>query len=192
MKLLKSWRWFVWMFKPAWRRSSVAGMADVVLLLNVGPLEQIPPMRRSLLAASVLVALVAAGCQSQNLAKREQKTEAKICQQLGEVGAALDKVAALKPTSTVGEARAADKALSTALEKLGQAEQTLEKLRLQAFQTQLKTFKGEVERVSANKKLTLEEAATVLKAKAGPVIAARKALSGAVKCQEPATAAAKP
>ena len=162
------------------------------LLLNVGPLEQIPPMRRSLLAASVLVALVAAGCQSQNLAKREQKTEAKICQQLGEVGAALDKVAALKPTSTVGEARAADKALSTALEKLGQAEQTLEKLRLQAFQTQLKTFKGEVERVSANKKLTLEEAATVLKAKAGPVIAARKALSAAVKCQEPAAAAAKP
>jgi hypothetical protein len=56
----------------------------------------------------------------------------------------------------------------------------------------LKTFKGEVERVSANKKLTLEEAATVIKAKAGPVIAARKALSGAVKCQEPATAAAKP
>lgn len=164
-------------------------MADVGLLLNVGPLEQIPPMRRSLLAASVLVALVAAGCQSQNLAKREQKTEAKICQQLGEVGAALDKVAALKPTSTVGEARAADKALSTALEKLGQAEQTLEKLRLQAFQTQLKTFKGEVERVSANKKLTLEEAATVIKAKAGPVIAARKGLSAAVKCPEPATAA---
>ena len=149
-------------------------------------------MRRSLLAASLLVALVAAGCQSQNLAKREQKTEAKICEQLSAVGAALEQVAALQPTSTVGEAQAADKALSTALDKLGQAEQTLEKLRLQAFQTQLKTFKAEVERVSSNQKLTLEEAATVLKAKAGPVIAARKALSTAVKCPEPAPAAAKP
>ncbi|MFM8275514.1 MAG: hypothetical protein ACKN89_00750 [Cyanobium sp.] len=145
-------------------------------------------MRRSLLAASVLVALVAAGCQSQNLAKREQKTEAKICDQLTAVGAALEQVAALKPTSTVGEAQAADKALSSALDQLGQAEQTLEKLRLQAFQKQLETFKGEVTRVTSNKKLTLEEAAMVIKAKTGPVIAARKALSGAVKCPEPAAA----
>ena len=149
-------------------------------------------MRRSLLAASVLIALAAAGCQSQNLAKREQKTEAKICEQLNAVGTALEQVAALKPTSTVGEAQAADQALTTALNKLGQAEQTLEKLRLQAFQKQLETFKGEVTRVTANKKLTLEEAAMVIKAKAGPVIAARKALSGAVKCPEPAAAAAKP
>ena len=146
-------------------------------------------MRRSLIAASALVALVAAGCQSQDLAKRELKTEAKVCQQLAAVGTALEGVAALTPTSTVGQAQAANQALSKALVGLGQAEQTLEKLRLQAFDKQLKAFNAEVQRVTANKKLTLEEAATVIKAKAGPVIAARKGLSAAVKCPEPATAA---
>ena len=142
-------------------------------------------------SSDLLVALVAAGCQSQDLAKRELKTEAKVCQQLAAVGTTLEEVAALTPTSTVGQAQAANQALSKALVGLGQAEQTLEKLRLQAFDKQLKAFNAEVQRVTANKKLTLEEAATVIKAKAGPVIAARQALSSSVQCPEPA-AAAKP
>lgn len=168
---------------------AVTGIADLPALLKVPGVSPDRPMRRSLIAASVLVALVAAGCQKQNLAKRELKTEAKVCQQLAAVGTALDGVAALKPTSTIGQAQAADRALTKALEGLGQAEQTLEKLRLQAFEKQLKAFKADVQRVSANKKLTLEEAATAIKAKAGPVISARQALSAAVKCQEPASAA---
>ena len=45
-------------------------------------------MRRPLLALSCLVALAAAGCQSQDLAKKELKTEAKICTQLAAVGQA--------------------------------------------------------------------------------------------------------
>jgi hypothetical protein len=147
-------------------------------------------MRRPLLALTCLLALAAAGCQKQDLAQKEQKTEAKICAQLSAVGQALDKVAALKPTSTVGEAAAADQALAGALSGLEKAEQSLEKLRLQNFQNQLKTFKGEVARVASNKNQTLEQAALQLKAKSLPVIAARRQLSAAVKCAEPAAAAA--
>jgi DNA repair exonuclease SbcCD ATPase subunit len=145
-------------------------------------------MRRPLIALSCLLALATVGCQKQDLAKKEAKTEAKICSQLTAVGQALDQVAALKPTSTVGEAAAADKALASALSGLQSAEQTLEKLRLQNFQNQLKTFKGEVARVASNKNQTLEQAAITLKAKSLPVIAARRQLSAAVKCEEPAAA----
>jgi hypothetical protein len=150
-------------------------------------------MRRPLIALSCVLALAAAGCQKQDLAQKEAKTEAKICSQLAAVGKALDQVAALKPTSTVGEATAADRALATALSGLETAEQSLEKLRLQNFQTQLKAFKGEVATVASNKNQTLEQAALTLKAKSVPVVAARRALSAAVKCEEPAAAApAKP
>jgi DNA repair exonuclease SbcCD ATPase subunit len=147
-------------------------------------------MRRPLIALTCLLALAAAGCQKQDLAKKEAKTEAKICTQLAAVGQALDQVAALKPSSTVGEAAAADKALESALTGLKTAEQTLEKLRLQNFENQLKTFKAEVAQVASNKNQTLEQAALTLKAKSLPVIAARKQLSAAVKCEEPAAAAA--
>jgi hypothetical protein len=146
-------------------------------------------MRRPLIALTCLVALAATGCQKQDLAQKEAKTEAKICSQLAAVGKALDQVAALKPTSTVGEATAADRALATALSGLETAEQSLEKLRLQNFQTQLKAFKGEVATVASNKNQTLEQAALTLKAKSVPVVAARRALSAAVKCEEPAAAA---
>ena len=44
--------------------------------------------------------------------------------------------------------------------------------------------------VASNKNQTLEQAALTLKAKSTPVIAARRALSAAVKCEEPAAAAA--
>lgn len=149
-------------------------------------------MRRSLIALTCLVAVAAAGCQKQDLAKKEQKTETQICTQLAAVGQALDQVAALKPTSTVGEAAAADKALATSLAALEKAEQKLEQLRLQNFQTQLKAFKAEVAQVASNKNQTLEQAALTLKAKSVPVIAARRALSAAVKCEEPAAAAPAP
>ena len=59
-------------------------------------------MRRPLIALTCLVALAAAGCQKQDLAKKEQKTEAKICTQLAAVGKALDQVAALKPGAVTG------------------------------------------------------------------------------------------
>jgi recombination DNA repair RAD52 pathway protein len=146
-------------------------------------------MRRPLIALTCLVALAVTGCQKQDLAKKEQKTETQICSQLAAVGQALDQVAALKPSSTVGEAAAADRALASALAALEKSEQKLEQLRLQNFQTQLKAFKGEVATVASNKDQTLQQAAEALKAKAAPVIAARRALSAAVKCEEPAAAA---
>lgn len=136
---------------------------------------------RSLLAVAVLTALAIGGCQ-QNLSKQKTQTEELICQQLAEVGRALEQVAALKPTSTVGEARAADQALATALTKLESSEAKLENLRLKTFNDQLRTFRGEVERVAKNKGLTLEMAANLLKAKSAPVIAARQALTAEVKC----------
>ena len=145
-------------------------------------------MRRSILALACLVGLTTAGCQQVDLAKKELKTETKICDQIVAVGKALDQVAALKPSSTIGEAQAADKALGSALAALDASQQTLEKLRLQAFQTQIKSFKAEVAKVAANKNLTLEQAAADLKTKAQPVIAARRQLSAAVKCEEPAAA----
>ncbi len=146
-------------------------------------------MRRPLLSLSLGLALLAAGCQPKDLAKREQKAETKICIQLAAVGAALDQVAALKPSSTVGEAVAADQALARALDSLQTAEQTLEKLRLQNFQAQLRTFKEDVARVASRKNQSLEQAAQQLKAKAAPVIDARRQLSAAVKCAEPAATA---
>jgi hypothetical protein len=46
-----------------------------------------------------------------------------------------------------------------------------------------------VAKASANKNQTLEQAANELKPKAMAVIAARKALSATVQCEEPASAA---
>jgi hypothetical protein len=149
-------------------------------------------MRRSLLALTCLLSLGAAGCQSQNLAQREQRAKQQICSQLADAAKALDQVAALKPTSTVGEAAAADQALGTALAALERSEQKLEQLRLQNFRTQLKGFKADVAKVASDKKQTLEQAAVELKAKAQPVLEARRALTAAVKCEEPAAAPAKP
>jgi|GEM_PF-259697 hypothetical protein len=146
------------------------------------------PMRptHSLLAVAALTALALGGCQ-QNLTTQKAKTEKRICTELAAVSQALDGVAALKPTSTVGEAKKADQALVTALTALEASQEKLDNLRLKAFKTQLRTFRGEVEKVSRNKKLTLEMAANLLQAKAAPVVAARQALSAEVDCPAAAT-----
>lgn len=142
---------------------------------------------RSLLALAALTALALGGCQ-QNLTTQKAKTEKLICTQLAEVGQAMEAVGALKPTSTIGEAKKADQALATALNNLEASQEQLENLRLKAFKTQLRTFRGEVQKVSQNKGLTLEQAANLLKAKAAPVITARQALTAEVDCPEPAAA----
>ena len=99
------------------------------------------------------------------------------------MGSALEQVGALKPTSTVAEAQAAEQALGQSLEALQISENQLEKLRVEAFQEQLRSFKAEVAKVTADKDVTLEQAADELKGKAAPVIAAREALSAAVECK---------
>ena len=149
-------------------------------------------MKPHTLAILLALGLAAAGCQRGDLSQRREKTEAKICSQLAAVGTALEQVAALKPTSTVAEAQAADKALGQSLEALEISENQLEKLRIEAFQKQLRGFRAEVAKVTADKSMTLEQAAADLKGKAAPVIAARKSLSGAVQCKESAPMAAPP
>jgi hypothetical protein len=149
-------------------------------------------MKPHTLAILLALGLAAAGCQSGDLSQRQEKAEAKICSQLAAVGTALEQVAALKPTSTVAEAQAADKTLGQSLEALEISENQLEKLRIEAFQKQLRGFRAEVAKVTADKGMTLEQAATDLKGKAAPVIAARKALSGAVQCKDGAPMAAPP
>jgi hypothetical protein len=140
----------------------------------------------SLLAIAALTALALGGCQ-QNLTTQKAKTEKLICTQLAAVGQAMEAVGALKPTSTVGDAKKADQALASALTNLEASQEKLESLRLKAFKTQLRAFRGEVQKVSQNKGLTLEQAANLLKAKAAPVVAARQALTAEVDCPEPAT-----
>jgi hypothetical protein len=137
--------------------------------------------RPLLVVTAAVAALAIGGCQ-QNLNEQKAKTEKLICVQLAEAGQALERVAALKPTSTVGEAKAADQALASAVTKLEASQEKLENLRLKTFKQQLRTFRGEVETVSRNKGLTLEMAANLLKAKAAPLIAARQALTAEVDC----------
>ena len=144
-------------------------------------------MRRSLLALTCLLALASVGCQKQTIAQREQKTESKICTQLTNVGKALDQVAALTPTSTVGDAEKAQKNLVTALNGLEKSEKALQKARVRELRDQLKTFNKEVDKVAKQKKLTLEQAAQELRTKAQPVIAARQQALAEVECvEEPA------
>jgi hypothetical protein len=141
-------------------------------------------MTRTLsLPAAGLLALALSACQA-DLAKKEQKAEAAVCQNLGAVATALDGVAALTPSSTVAQAQQTERSLATALGDLNRSESKLEAVRLKAFKAQLQTFRGEVQRVSRESDLTLKEAGTALKAKATPLIEARRQLSAAVKCED--------
>jgi hypothetical protein len=131
-----------------------------------------------------VLGVAAAGCQQADLAERQQKAEANVCAQLDNVGKALQQVDALSPTSTIGEARSANEALGAALASLERSEAKLEQLQQKNFRKQLSSFKDEVNRVASNQGLTLEQAASELKQKAQPVIAARKQLATAVNCKE--------
>jgi hypothetical protein len=149
-----------------------------------------PAMRRlPLLASAAIACLALAACQkTAEKAVSVASATAGVCGQLEEVGKALEHVNALTPDSTVGDAQAANQHLGDALQSLQQAEGTLAKLKLSAFQTQVNAFKQELAKVSGDKQLSLKQAAADLRAKAGPVIAARQQLSAMVQCN----AAAKP
>jgi hypothetical protein len=144
-------------------------------------------MRFTPIASVLLLGLLAAGCQQEDMTARTEEAEQKICMDLAEVGTALEGVAALTPESTVGDAKEADEKLAAAAEALQGSEQELEKLRLEAFKSQLKEFRGEVAKVAKQDGITLAEAATELQGKAQPVIAARAQLSEAVNCEEVGT-----
>jgi len=150
-------------------------------------------LRRLPLAALLVLSLAAAGCQRTDLTQQTRKTEARICTELAAVNQALVQVAALTPSSTVGEARAAQQQLEKSIAALETSENQLQKLRVETFRKLLQGFRTEVAKASANKAQTLEQAANALKPKAEAVIAARKALSAAVQCEEPPQSApAKP
>ena len=153
------------------------------------------PMRRSLAIATACLSLALGACspaekKAENQVATEQQATVDVCDQLTKVGAALQASAALKPTSTVGDAEAAGEQLRTALQGLNEAETTLEEARLDAFQKQAKAFNKELKKVSKEKQLTLEEAAKTLKPQADSVVAAHKELQAAVHCNGKAAAPA--
>ncbi|MEB3321787.1 MAG: hypothetical protein VKI81_03080 [Synechococcaceae cyanobacterium] len=141
-------------------------------------------MRPLLPLAAALLSAALLGCQP--TAQREDSAQARVCADLAAVDKALQQVAALQPSSTVGEARAANDALTSALGRLNRSEEQLERLRIRDFRDQLRAFDREARGIASNKKITLEEAAAELKQKAQPVIAARKRISADVKCPAPA------
>ncbi len=158
-------------------------MADAFDAMTLVALRRLP------LAVTLCLSLTAAGCQRGDLTQKTQKTEARICTELTTANQALEQVAALTPSSTVGEAKAAQQMLEQSIAALQTSENQLQKLRVEAFRKVLEGFRGEVAAASANKTQTLEQAANELKPKALAVIAARRALSAAVQCEEPAAAA---
>ena len=141
-------------------------------------------MRRVSILAAGLAALTLAACQpvAQKLPS-EKVAAGDVCAKFEAVAAALEQVNTLKPTSTVGDAQAANKALGQAIKGLKGAESTLDKVRLADFQAKLKVFKKELAKVPRNKGLTLEQAAKELQGKAAPLAAARQELSATVNCK---------
>ena len=74
--------------------------------------------------------------------------------------------------------------MAQAVSKLQDSEAALEKLRIQELQKQVLAFNKDVEKVTANKEATLEEAANELQGKLQPVLAAREAAIADVNCEE--------
>ncbi|MFO7629895.1 MAG: hypothetical protein R6W06_10360 [Prochlorococcaceae cyanobacterium] len=144
-----------------------------------------PRTRILSLAAAGALCLAAVGCQ-----ESPRKAEVDVCAKLARVGDALEQAAALRPSSSVGEAEAAGKELQKSLKALNSSEAKLEKIRLDAFQVQAKAFRKDVASVAKDKAMTLEAAASALKSKAQPVIAAHKELQAGVNC--PGAPASKP
>lgn len=147
-------------------------------------------MRPALLIGIGLLALSLGACQ-QSPEKAEKKAEVVVCEQLAAVGAALESVEALTPTSTVGDAEKVQKNLVNALNGLEKSEKALEKARVQILRDQMKTFNQEVDKVAKQKKLTLEQAAQELNTKVQPLIAARQQALADVECVEKPAAAIK-
>lgn len=133
------------------------------------------------LSTCLLLCVAATGCQ-ESRRKAVENAEVNVCARLARVGDALEQAAALSPSSSVGEAEAAGKELRQSIKALDASELRLEKLRLADFQAKAKTFRQEVAAVAKDKTMTLEAAASTLKAKAQPVVAAHKALLADVNC----------
>ncbi|KEF41015.1 MAG: hypothetical protein ER33_13700 [Cyanobium sp. CACIAM 14] len=125
------------------------------------------------------------GCRS-NVMSRQQ-TDARICSDLAEAGTALEDVAALRPTSTVSEARAAELSLAQSVEALAAAGNSPDPQRLEAFRKLLNGFRQEVAMTAGNTR-TLGRAAAELEPKAMALLAIREALAKAVKCKDTAPA----
>ena len=147
-------------------------------------------MRRpALLLGYGLLALGLAACQPKPSPEQaEQQAETTVCTNLAAVGQALEAVGELTPTSTVGEALKARSDLNSALAKLNQSEEALQKLRVKELQAQAKAFEAEVKKVTQQKDTTLEEAAQELQGKLEPVLAARRAALAEVNCTVEPTA----
>ena len=152
-------------------------------------------MRRSLAVATACLSLALVACspaakKKPTAAITEQQATADVCSKLAKVGSALEASAALKPSSTVGEAETVGENLQMALDALNQAEVTLEQTRFKAFQEKAQAFNTQLKQVAKDKQLTLEAAAETLKPQAESVVAAHQELKAAVQCDGAAAAPA--
>jgi hypothetical protein len=141
------------------------------------------------LPAVLALTVVLAACQSpetkavKDEVKVAQGVEA-VCAARVDVDAALETVNGLTPQSTIGDAEKAGEQLKTALAKLEGAEEQLSRAEVKEYRDQVTIFRKEVEMVSKDKSLTLEQAAEKLKGKAAPVVAAREQLAATTVCVE--------
>lgn len=141
------------------------------------------------LPAFLALTVVLAACQSpDNKAVKDEVKVAQgveaVCAARVDVDAALATVNGLTPQSTIGDAEKAGEKLKSALAKLEGAEEQLTKAEVKEYRDQVAIFRKEVEAVSKDKTLTLEQAADKLKGKAAPVIAAREQLAATTVCVE--------
>ena len=118
-----------------------------------------------------------------------------VCDAQADVDAATDTVNNLSPDSTVADAQKAGERLKAALSALNRAEEQLERAEVKEYRDRVGIFSNAVDEVSKSKDLTLAEVSEQLKAKAVPLLEARRQLVSATVCidaDEPAAADAPP
>ena len=152
------------------------------------------------LAVAFALSLAVMACQSAD--KRADNDQIQVvkgvetvCDAQADVDAATDTVNNLSPDSTVADAQKAGERLKAALSALNRAEEQLERAQVKEYRDQVGIFSNAVDEVSKSKDLTLAEVSEQLKAKAVPLLEARRQLVSATVCidaDEPAAADAPP
>ncbi|WP_413326830.1 hypothetical protein [Synechococcus sp. MIT S9503] len=140
-----------------------------------------------ILAVAFALSLAVMACQSAD--KRADNDQIQVvkgvetvCDAQADVDAATDTVNNLSPESTVADAQKAGERLKAALSALNRAEQQLERAEVKEYRDQVGIFSNAVDEVSKSKDLTLAEVSEQLKAKAVPLLEARRQLMSATVC----------
>ena len=148
------------------------------------------------LAVAFALSLAVMACQSAD--KRADNDQIQVvkgvetvCDAQADVDAATGTANNLSPGSTFADAQKAGERLKAALSALNRAEEQLERAEVKEYRDQVGIFSNAVDEVSKSKDLTLAEVSKQLKAKAVPLLEARRQLVSATVCidaDEPAAA----